>query len=138
MAVEGQCHRVKLRRNADEALRQGIVNLPRQAHALLQHEGEAPADLPQAQPEQSPNARRREQDAQIKEPGCFIEMRKQLEGEGCFAPRAPGDAGSNHEAIVAMPQAVVVGDAARDGAHPVPIETLPAGRNSARAPARSD
>jgi hypothetical protein len=51
-------------------------------------------------------------------------MRQKLEREGCLAPGASRDAGSNHEPIMAMAQAVVVGDAARDGAYPVLIEIL--------------
>src|SRR5580692_4110590 len=47
-----------------------------------------------------------------------------LRYRGCLAPRAAWDAGADHETIVAMPQTVVVGDAAGDGAHPVPIEPL--------------
>jgi hypothetical protein len=59
LAVERQRHRVKLRRDAHETLRQRIVDLSRQPHALFQHECEAPANLADAQPKQSPDAGRR-------------------------------------------------------------------------------
>ena len=53
-------HRVELRRNAHEALRQRVVNLPRQPRALLQHQREALADLPQPQLDTGPKCPRGE------------------------------------------------------------------------------
>ena len=54
-------HRVELRGDADEALRQGVVDLARQARALFQHQREAVADLPQPQLVHRPRGSRQQQ-----------------------------------------------------------------------------
>ena len=62
--------------------------------------------------------------AEIAEPGRLVKVRKQFKGERAFARRPVGNAGANGKPVVAVRQAVVVGDAPRNRAHPLAIQSL--------------
>src|SRR5579864_4582566 len=102
------------------------MNLASQPHSFFQYQRKTLADLPEAQFESAPNARRRDSNTKITEPGGLVKVRQQLKREGCLAARASRNAGPHDEAIAAVRQAIVVGHAPGYAAGPIAIQALQA------------
>ena len=113
---------VELGSDTDEALGQCIVDLAGQAGALTQDQRKAVTDAAQAHLIGGPGAGKQQPTAEQPEPNGFVIMRQNVEGEGLFRGRAPGNLGSHREGIVAMLEAVVVDLAAGAGAHPAGLQ----------------
>ena len=92
--------------------------------ALFEHQGKALVNLPQAKAEKPPDGRGAEHHAEIAEPRGLVKVRLQNKGERSLAGRPAWDRGPDHETIATLRQAVVVGDAAGYGGHPVAVESL--------------
>ena len=129
-------HRIELRRDADEPLGQGVVNLPGQARALFQHQGEALANLPQPQPVAAhaigcpPAAPANAGTTPSRKTAAASKSVRRLAG------RPAGNLGAHPKSVVAVMQAVVVDGAAGRRRGPSPDPGRPAGRSSAPAPER--
>src|SRR2546423_4966609 len=116
---------LQLHGDAENLLREVVVNLARDAVALLQHGAEARAHLPQAQRVELPREQAEAECAQRVEPGGAVEVRPQPEtdGGGRATPDAVVVARDDLEPVITRPQVRVIGHAAVAAVNPVLVET---------------
>ena len=117
-------HGVQLRGDADEALRQRVVDFARQPGALLQHQPEPRADLAQPQLIDRPGRGQQCRHAQGTEPRRLPKLREHFELVGLLAARAAGQFRTHDESIVSVVQAVEIDDPPSAGRHPIRIQAL--------------
>src|SRR5436305_1719984 len=116
---------LKLHGDAENLLREVVVNLSRDAVALLQHGAEARAHPAQTQRVELPREQTEADGAERVEPGRAVEVRPQPEtdGGGRATPHTVVVTGDDLEPVVAGAEVRVIGHAAVAAVNPILVET---------------